>query len=66
MNTWVQIPQNSDFTIYNIPFGIFSNNNSNRRVGIAIGDAVLDLVLTAKSGVFKDLNFDPSVFEANT
>ena len=66
MNTWVQIPQNSDFTIYNIPFGIFSNNNSNKRVGIAIGDAVLDLAVVAKAGIFKDLNFDTSVFEANT
>jgi len=66
MNTWVQIPQNSDFTIHNIPFGIFSINNSNKHVGIAIGDWVLDLVLAAKSGIFNDLNFDSSVFEANT
>lgn len=66
MNTWVQIPQNSDFTIHNIPFGIFSINNSNKHVGIAIGDSVLDLVLAAKAGIFNDLNFDNSVFEANT
>lgn len=66
MNTWVQIPQNSDFTIHNIPFGIFSINNSNKRVGIAIGDEVLDLVLAAKTGIFNDLNFDSSVFEADT
>lgn len=66
MNTWVQIPQNSDFTMHNIPFGIFSINNSNKRVGIAIGDEVLDVVLAAKTGIFNDLNFDSSVFEADT
>ncbi|MDC9721938.1 MAG: fumarylacetoacetase [Urechidicola sp.] len=66
MNTWVQIPQHSDFTIHNIPFGIFSINNSNKHVGIAIGDEVLDLVLAAKAGIFNDLNLDNSVFEADT
>ena len=66
MNTWVQIPQNSDFTIHNIPFGIFSINNSNKHVGIAIGDSVLDLVLADNTGIFNDLNLDNSVFEADT
>ena len=44
MNTWVDIPKNSDFSIYNIPFGIFSIKNSKKRVGIAIGDMILDLI----------------------
>lgn len=66
MNTWVQIPENSDFTIHNIPFGIFSINNSNKHVGIAIGDEVLDLFEASKLGVFNNLNFDNSVFESET
>ncbi|MFK5879099.1 MAG: fumarylacetoacetase [Flavobacteriaceae bacterium] len=64
MNTWVQIPENSDFTIHNIPFGIFSINNSNKHVGIAIGDKVLDLFEASKAGVLNNLNFDNSVFES--
>lgn len=66
MNTWVQISENSDFTIHNIPFGIFSINNSNKHVGIAIGDEVLDLVEASKAGIFNNLNFNNSTFESET
>lgn len=66
MNTWVQIPENSDFTIYNIPFGIFSINNSDKHVGIAIGNDVLDLFEVSKTGIFNELNFDNSVFKRET
>jgi len=63
MNTWVDIPKNSDFSIYNIPFGIFSIKNSKKRVGIAIGEMILDLKLSSELGVFDHLDFDFNVFE---
>ncbi len=63
MKTWVHIPNNSDFTIYNIPFGIFSTKMKNQRVGIAIGNQVLDLTIVEKAGVFKNIDFDSSVLE---
>ena len=63
MNTWVDIPKNSDFSIYNIPFGIFSIKNSKKRVGIAIGEMILDLKLSSELGVFDHLTFDFNVFE---
>jgi len=59
---WVPIPENSDFSIHNIPFGIFSNTNSTKRVGIAIGNHVLDIAAVAKTGIFDSLAFDQSVF----
>lgn len=65
MNTWFKISENSDFTIYNIPFGIFSTPNSNKRVGIAIGESVLDLTIAHELGLFKNLNLSKSVFESN-
>lgn len=43
LNSWVDIPKNSDFTIYNLPFGIFSTPGTPPRVGIAIGDQIVDL-----------------------
>ncbi|MDB4293302.1 fumarylacetoacetase [Maribacter sp.] len=58
---WVSIPENSDFSIHNIPFGIFSNSDSTKRVGIAIGNHILDLAATAETGVFDSLAFDLSV-----
>jgi len=63
MKTWVPIPENSDFTINNIPFGIFSTTSNQPRVGIAIGNQVIDLVLVNRLGVFDQLNIDEGVFE---
>ena len=63
MNTWVDIPKNSDFSIYNIPFGIFSIKNSKKRVGIAIGDMILDLKASYDLGVFNGVFLDHNVFE---
>ncbi len=50
LKTWVDIPENSDFSIYNLPFGIFSDAGE-KRVGIAIGDKVLDLLGAWSQGV---------------
>ena len=63
MKTWVSIPENSDFTINNIPFGIFSTPSIQPRVGVAIGDQVIDLVMVNRLGVFEELNLDEGVFE---
>jgi fumarylacetoacetase len=63
MKTWVSIPENSDFTINNIPFGIFSTPSIQPRIGVAIGDQVIDLVMVNRLGVFEQLNIDEGVFE---
>ena len=63
METWIDIPKNSDFSIHNIPFGIFSTKDSKKRVGTAIGDMILDLKLSSDLGVFENLTFDYNVFE---
>ncbi len=65
MKTWVAISENSDFSIYNIPFGIFSTPYNKRRVGIAIGEFVMDLYEVSKLGIFDKLDIELEVFEAN-
>ena len=60
--SWVSIPDNSDFSIHNLPFGIFSDSNPIKRAGIAIGDQIIDLSKVAELGVFTGLNFDTDVF----
>ena len=62
-NCWIEVAKDSDFSIYNIPFGIFSTPTKSKRVGIAIGSQVLDLVALSELGVF---DFDTSVFNKNT
>lgn len=65
MQPWIKVDKNSDFSIYNLPFGIFSESNQIKRVGIAIGENIIDLYAAYKLGVFKDLKFDISVLKSN-
>ncbi len=63
LQTWVEVPGNSDFTIYNLPFGIFSVNGNGPRAGIAIGNQILDLSVVSKLGL---LDVSASFFEQST
>lgn len=60
--SWVEIPANSDFTIQNLPFGIFKTNFFEPRVGVAIGNKVLDLYSLAILGYLKNSPFEPKDF----
>lgn len=40
---WVPVPDDSDFPVQNLPYGVFSLPGEDPRVGVAIGDAVVDL-----------------------
>ena len=65
MNSWIDIPKNSDFSIYNLPFGIFSTNKNSKRVGVAIGNNIIDLLACNELDIFKDLSIINNVFENN-
>ncbi|XP_019359642.1 PREDICTED: fumarylacetoacetase [Gavialis gangeticus] len=42
--SFIQVEQNSDFPLQNLPYGIFSTRDKPRhRIGVAIGDQILDL-----------------------
>lgn len=43
LTSWLKIPPNSDFSIHNLPFGIFSTSEREKRIGIAIGNQLIDL-----------------------
>lgn len=53
LRTWVSVPHNSDFSIYNLPFGIFSVNDDQPRAGIAIGAQIVDLVVVSELGLIE-------------
>ena len=65
MDPWVDIPENSDFSIHNIPFGIFFSEKIGSRVGVSIGDKILDLVKAFDLGIFQNFSFDRNVFDNN-
>ncbi|MCP9235751.1 fumarylacetoacetase [Lewinella sp. JB7] len=58
MSKLFTVAPDSDFTLANLPFGIFSTAGSAPRVGIAIGDRILDLAALATEGGF---DFDSAV-----
>ena len=44
MKSFVPIPENSDFPLENLPFGVFSTQNDSRhRIGVAIGEFIVDM-----------------------
>lgn len=61
-NSWVQVPKTSDFPIQNIPFGVYSDSQTEPRTCVAIGDKLLDLYELAIRGYFDGLGFDNDSF----
>ena len=67
--SWINVPELHSFPIQNLPYGVFtsrSRNHSERRIGVAIGDFVLDLRSLHFAGLFDDLSFDARVFTHGT
>jgi fumarylacetoacetase len=58
MKSWIKVENDSDFSIHNIPFGIFSYGNDYPRPATRIGDTVVDLSVLADFGYFDDLDID--------
>lgn len=63
LDSWVKIPANSDFPIYNLPLGVIKDKNGNTSVATAIGDYVINLSVLHKSGYFKGITLPVGIFE---
>jgi fumarylacetoacetase len=64
LQAWVEVPANSDFPIQNLPFGIFSTSSLSKRVGVRIGNHVLDLKTLFVLGYLENLPFEGGEFDA--
>ena len=54
LKSFLEIPKDSHFPVENLPYGIFSTQMARqRRVGVAIGDQILDLAMLADAGLIK-------------
>ena len=65
LSSWVEVDQDSDFPIQNLPFGIFSKDNTSPRVGVAIGNQILDLKSLFEFGYLDSLGFSIQDFDNN-
>ncbi|KAH8808016.1 hypothetical protein F5884DRAFT_857573 [Xylogone sp. PMI_703] len=66
MASWIPVKEDSDFSLRNLPYGVFSANGSGPRIGTAIGEFALDLKVLAQDGVFNDLNFVTTTLQEPT
>ena len=67
MRSFIHYDQNSDFSIYNIPFGVAVFNQEYIACCSRIGDQVIDLATLYDYGFFDEIEgIDENVFEAYT
>ena len=65
LKSWVNVPAGSDFPIQNLPFGVFRTSSLSARVGVRIGEHVLDLKTLHVLGYLDNLAFDASDFDTD-
>ena len=54
LESWVQSASGSDFPIQNLPFGVFRTAEAEaERIGVAIGDQIVDLLASRDAGAFE-------------
>ncbi|MDR3496996.1 MAG: fumarylacetoacetase [Ancalomicrobiaceae bacterium] len=54
LTSFVPVAADSHFPIQNLPYGVFSRPGEPRRVGVAIGDQILDLATLGQAGLLGD------------
>ncbi|MES2557924.1 MAG: fumarylacetoacetase [Bacteroidota bacterium] len=64
--SWVEVPQNSDFPIQNLPFGIVKTGQLTPRVASRIGDFAIDLKSLYVLGYLENLPFEHSDFDCTS
>lgn len=67
MHSWIDISPKSDFSMYNIPFGVYKTAGGKYHAASAIGDYILDLHVLAEANVFHAvLGLNKNVFAQST
>ena len=56
LKSFVDVARDSHFSLENLPFGVFKSHASEARIGVALGDYVVDLSALERAGLFKDLS----------
>ncbi|GAA3692999.1 fumarylacetoacetase [Microlunatus aurantiacus] len=60
--SWFEVPAGAPFGTAELPYGIFSTDETPRRVGVAVGDRVLDLAAVGEAaGLDADVFRQPSL-----
>ncbi len=64
LKSWVESANQADcsFPLNNLPYGVFSNDDPTPRMGVAIGDMILDFHKAAAAGLLNIEGIDDSAF----
>jgi fumarylacetoacetase len=65
MRSWIDVPDDSDFPIQNLPYGVFTDAGGTR-CGVAIGNSVFDLARAESVGMFENTGLDHDTFRHRT
>ena len=66
LTSWVEVPENSHFPIQNLPFGIFKHEGEAPRVGVAIGDHIVDLYMLNLNGFLDAFDLPVSIVQSES
>ena len=64
--SWIEVPENSDFPIQNIPFGVFLTKENVVTVGTRIGDSAIDLGALQQLNYFAGIELTDDMFMQDT
>jgi fumarylacetoacetase len=66
LRSWINVQEESDFPILNIPFGIIQRKETSPHVATRIGDTIVDIYFLAKNGLLEQTGIDPEIFNNDT
>ena len=55
LKSFIDLPRDSHFPLENLPFGVFKPREGPARIGVALGEDVVDLAALEEAGLLKDL-----------
>lgn len=64
--SWIEVPENSDFPIQNIPFGVFLTKEDVVTIGTRIGDSAIDMGALQQLGYFEGIELTDDMFMQDT
>ncbi|HLO73016.1 MAG TPA: fumarylacetoacetase [Flavobacterium sp.] len=64
--SWINVPENSDFPIQNIPFGVFITKEDVITIGTRIGNCAIDMGALQQLGYFEGIDLTDDMFMQDT
>lgn len=65
-NSWIPVPENSDFPIQNIPFGVFITKDDVITIGTRIGNTAIDMGALQQLNYFEGIELTDDMFMQDT